>query len=150
MTTILLAISLLLAGAAQADLHADMEPTPVVKSAPGDPEAANRGSRLFEIYCTSCHGERGRGDGSAAQSMMPPPSDLTRLSRDNDGEFPLARVMLSIDGRRMPPGHREGEMPIWGLSLQEPDSDYYQEETVKKKIEDLTAFLKTLQLPEAD
>lgn len=147
MITILLTISLVLAGTAPADLSADAEPTPTTDTPRVDADAATRGGRLYQIYCTSCHGKLGRGDGPAAQGVTPLPTDLTRLSRENGGKFPTARVMLSIDGRRPMPGHGEGAMPIWGLSLQEPDGDYYQEDTVRKKIQDLVSFVETLQRP---
>jgi mono/diheme cytochrome c family protein len=123
------------------------EPVKNAPAAPADPDAVDRGSRLYEIYCTSCHGERGRGDGPAAATMDAPLPDLTLLAGKNDDVFPTARVMLAIDGRRPLPGHTRGNMPIWGLSFQEPDSDYYQEDTVRKKIQDLVAYLKTLQAP---
>jgi mono/diheme cytochrome c family protein len=69
--------------------------------------AENQGARdLYVRYCADCHGMSGRGDGSAAADLRPPPSDLTRsrLSRDE-----LIRV---IDGRR--PVNAHGAMPQWG------------------------------------
>jgi putative copper export protein/mono/diheme cytochrome c family protein len=35
------------------------------------------GRVLFAAHCASCHGERGRGDGPAAEGLRPPPADLT-------------------------------------------------------------------------
>lgn len=34
------------------------------------------GAELFGSHCASCHGEAGRGDGSRARGMEPPPADL--------------------------------------------------------------------------
>jgi mono/diheme cytochrome c family protein len=106
---------------------------------------AEEGKLLYGIYCTSCHGPAGKGDGPTAKSLTPRPADLTRLSRDNDGEFPTARVIMSIDGRNPVPGHRKSQMPLWGLSLQEPSSDTNQEQQVREKILRLVDYLKTIQ-----
>jgi mono/diheme cytochrome c family protein len=108
-------------------------------------EAVEEGKLLYGIYCQSCHGAAGRGDGSMARTLKPRPTDLTVLSRNNGGEFPLARVLLSIDGRSRVPGHRKGHMPIWGLSLQEADADINQENEVRDKIERLIEYLKSIQ-----
>jgi len=135
------------------------DPEPVVPVAPVaailpkatiDREAAEQGKLLYGIYCTSCHGEQGRGDGPSAGSLQPRPANLTGLSRDNDDRFPTARVIMSIDGRNRIPGHDEGRMPIWGASFQESASDANQEDQVRKKILHLVEFLKTLQLPGND
>jgi mono/diheme cytochrome c family protein len=111
----------------------------------GQQEAVEEGKLLYGIYCQSCHGSQGRGDGPMARTMQPRPNDLTVLSRDNGGKFPLARVLLSIDGRSRVPGHRKGHMPIWGLSLQEADADINQEDEVRDKIENLIEYLKSIQ-----
>jgi len=106
---------------------------------------AEEGQLLFGIYCTSCHGSAGKGDGPTAKSLNSRPADLTRLSRDNDGEFPTARVIMSIDGRNRIPGHTKNQMPIWGLSLQESSTDTNQEQQVREKILHLVDYLKKIQ-----
>jgi len=111
--------------------------------------AAEDGKLLYSIYCTGCHGAEARGDGPAAASMQPPPADLTRLSAGNDGTFPRARVILSIDGRTRIPGHIKGDMPIWGLSLRDPGSDADQEREVGAKILKLVAYPESIQ-PKSD
>lgn len=35
------------------------------------------GEKLFKKFCVSCHGEKGKGDGSNADNMDPPPRDIT-------------------------------------------------------------------------
>jgi mono/diheme cytochrome c family protein len=111
----------------------------------GQQEVVDEGKLLYGIYCQSCHGSEGRGNGPMARSLTPRPTDLTVLSRNNGGEFPLARVLLSIDGRSRVPGQRKGHMPIWGLSLQEADADTNQEDEVREKIEYLIEYLKSIQ-----
>lgn len=72
------------------------------------------GAALFAANCAQCHGAGGTGDGSWSVGMVPPPADLTQLSRN--GAFPRARVLSVIDGydRTGVPGH---EMPEFGLLL---------------------------------
>jgi mono/diheme cytochrome c family protein len=111
----------------------------------GQKKTVEEGKLLYGIYCQSCHGSEGRGDGPMARSLKPRPADLTVLSRNNGDEFPLARVLLSIDGRSRVPGQRKGHMPIWGLSLQEADADINQEDEVREKIEYLIEYLKSIQ-----
>jgi len=48
---------------------------------PLDANKSNReaGKEIYQTHCVSCHGEGGKGDGSAASSMDPKPSDLTSV-----------------------------------------------------------------------
>jgi mono/diheme cytochrome c family protein len=48
---------------------------------PATAENINAGKALYGQYCTACHGVEGHGDGAAATSLVPPPSDLARLVR---------------------------------------------------------------------
>ena len=36
-------------------------------------DSVRKGSELFTIYCTPCHGASGRGDGPVAAKFVPPP-----------------------------------------------------------------------------
>ncbi|MET4101782.1 mono/diheme cytochrome c family protein [Roseovarius sp. MBR-78] len=76
---------------------------------------ASEGAALYAANCAQCHGAGGEGDGPWAEGMMPPPADLTRLSKD--GTFPRAHVLSVIDGydRTGLPGQ---EMPEFGLLLE--------------------------------
>jgi len=40
-----------------------------------------QGARLYRENCAACHGDQGRGDGPAANSLNPPPADLAWLMR---------------------------------------------------------------------
>jgi mono/diheme cytochrome c family protein len=44
----------------------------------GDSEASLRGKENFELYCWSCHGDKGRGDGAAGASFPVKPADFTK------------------------------------------------------------------------
>ena len=108
-------------------------------------ELVERGRFLFRVYCQNCHGETGRGDGPTADKMKIAPSDLTRIRRDNDGEFPFDRIYRTIDGRREVRGHGAARMPVWGLAFQELDRDVNQEDEVRGKILQLIEFLESIQ-----
>lgn len=72
-----------------------------------------RGAQLFVDKCAACHGDDGRGAGSASLGLGGPPPDLTTLSAQNRGIFPRNFVMSVIDGfnRR---NHPESVMPEFG------------------------------------
>jgi len=77
------------------------------------------GEQLYLRYCASCHGISGRGDGSLASSLVPPPTDLTLLSQRAGGKFDETGVMMAIDGRRLVVQHGPREMPVWGAVFAE-------------------------------
>jgi mono/diheme cytochrome c family protein len=72
------------------------------------------GRELFEANCASCHGTDGTGNGPAARTLKPPPSDLTRIRERNGGTFPRLEVVRFIDGERPLSAHRSSDMPKWG------------------------------------
>ena len=84
------------------------------------PEVLNRGERVFMMYCASCHGEDGSGQGPAARSLVKPPRDFRaadfEYSSGGPGELPTdADLDLTIRNGRIDEG-----MPAWkGLT----DSD---------------------------
>ena len=49
-----------------------------------------------------------------AKSLVRPPADLTKLSKNNNGVFPIARVFAVIDGRIQIMIHGSRQMPVWG------------------------------------
>jgi mono/diheme cytochrome c family protein len=54
------------------------------------PETLAKGRALFQKHCAMCHGDKGKGDGPAAQFNAEPPEDLTSpdlQSRLTDGEI---------------------------------------------------------------
>lgn len=53
---------------------------------PADETSLARGEELYQVYCASCHGETGWGDGPAASTMTPPPTPLALTAlRMSDG-----------------------------------------------------------------
>lgn len=108
-------------------------------------EAVRRGERLYQIYCANCHGPQAHGDGPVAKVLTVPPTDLTRLAATHDGDFPSEEARRVIDGRVDVTGHGRRDMPVWGLTFQVQGRTADQESEVRGRIDDLVAFLKTLQ-----
>jgi mono/diheme cytochrome c family protein len=74
------------------------------------------GRDLFEMYCATCHGREGRGNGPAAEALKVRPADLTTIARRNGGTFPKSRVesFVTVGEDRASPAHGSKEMPVWG------------------------------------
>ena len=75
------------------------------------------GARLFVSLCSSCHGEKGRGDGPVALYLVARPPDLTLIAQRHNGFFPAADVARVIDGRSEIASHGTRTMPVWGRQL---------------------------------
>jgi len=75
---------------------------------------SDQGRAYFVRYCASCHGVEGKGDGTVSRSLKIKPADLTQLQKRNKGQFPLEKVMATIDGRTRIEAHGESKMPVWG------------------------------------
>jgi mono/diheme cytochrome c family protein len=113
-----------------------------------DPAAtAARGRVSFRMYCSSCHGQTGKGDGPVAEMLRTPPADLTQLAAANGGSYPSERVREAIDGRADVLAHGERDMPVWGTAFRQPDGPEDQEAEVAAKLEELVAFVASLQAP---
>jgi mono/diheme cytochrome c family protein len=106
---------------------------------------AARGRAAFNLYCSSCHGKTAQGDGPVAATLKVAPADLTRLTGKHGGKFPADWVYARIDGREPVVAHGPSDMPVWGLSFQDPGRVDNQETQVENRIRDLVAYLATLQ-----
>jgi len=95
-------------------------------------------------YCSACHGEGGKGDGVASQTMRPHPTDLTALAKSNNGEFPSTKIIRVIDGRDSVRAHGDPNMPVWGEILKIEDG-IAQEAKVRGKVALITEYLRTIQ-----
>ena len=115
------------------------------------------GKRLYDGHCAVCHGKEGKGDGPYAGLGQTRISDLTTLSKRNNGVFPFNRVYEIIDGREAVKAHGPREMPIWGThylstehTAMEPyagylDVPYDSEAFVRTRILALTEYVQRLQ-----
>jgi mono/diheme cytochrome c family protein len=85
-----------------------------IKQVPPRPTTAIGGKALYGQYCAVCHGVDGKGAGPAADALKSRPTDLTQISRNNQGTFPEDRFLKMLDGQAASPAHGSQDMPIWG------------------------------------
>jgi mono/diheme cytochrome c family protein len=111
----------------QGDVRAVLQYLPVLSYPPDAPGSAIVGRRLYQRYCSSCHGVNGDGNGPAAQLLDTKPANFTVDSLVTARNFDaLARV--TRDG----PGHPHvSSMPAWGLFFN------------KRMLDDVAAYLPT-------
>jgi len=109
-------------------------------------EVAKAGRPAYEQFCAVCHGREGRGDGGAMNLLTVKPTDLTQLSKKNDGTFPFWRVYRVIDGREEIKGHGTRDMPLWGQEFRmQTGSGPMAESQVRGRILELVYYLESIQ-----
>ena len=108
------------------------------------------GKATYATYCASCHGVDLRGKGEIAATLASKPTDLTRLAAENEGVFPVERLMKTVDGRDDVAAHGSREMPVWGELFLWPESDTPERRAqVERKIGELVAYIRQAQEPAA-
>ena len=101
------------------------------------------GKERFIDACAFCHGLAGTGNGMAASMLEKQPADLTLLSKQNRGEFPLQQIYRMIDGREQVRSHGSRDMPVWGERYRE-----HQDPAIARaRILELTLYLESIQAP---
>ena len=85
-----------------------------IKKTPIMQSDATSGKQMYTDYCAPCHGGAGKGDGPAASALKPAPADLTLLAKNNNGKFPIDRVMNDLRQGSKSAAHGNSEMPVWG------------------------------------
>lgn len=109
-------------------------------------EIVAQGKREYQLYCASCHGAQGKGDGPMGMLLTIAPADLTQLRKQNKGEFPFWRTYKIIDGRDVVRGHGARNMPVWGpYFLSEEGGGYLDEDRVIGRILGLVYYLQSIQ-----
>jgi mono/diheme cytochrome c family protein len=101
-----------------------------VSSAPAQTQAEGR--KLYASYCTSCHGEQGKGDGVAAGSLPVKPKDHTNGGVMNQMSDQSLMDVISKGGGAT---GKSSFMPAWGSSLND------------KQVKELVAYIRTLAVP---
>lgn len=100
------------------------------------------GPELFRAYCATCHGVDGKGNGPAAEALKTKPADLTALTRNNRGQFPVGKIRDTITGDSVIAAHGSREMPIWGPVFHQVEADVDRGHV---RVENLVKYLETIQ-----
>jgi len=72
-----------------------------VETSPDNLPDAQAGKTLYENFCLSCHGPAGKGDGPAAASLQPKPSDLSALQQTSEDNYLFSGIAQGKDGTAM-------------------------------------------------
>ena len=88
--------------------------------------AVDIGKREYALSCTVCHGDKGKGDGPLVEYLKKPPTDLTRIQKNNGGVFPFDRLYAVIDGRQPVGAHGLREMPVWGSEYRDDAAELFR------------------------
>jgi mono/diheme cytochrome c family protein len=114
-----------------------------IKKVPAPYTSSSSGKEMYMTYCASCHGQDGKGNGSAAAALKTQPTDLTLLTVKNGGKFPELHVAEVIKGDTHTAAHGSKEMPVWGpvfLSMRPHDAAQEQ-----MRLSNLTKYLESIQ-----
>lgn len=106
------------------------------------------GEILYQDHCSNCHGSAVDGKGPLANAMIMKPNNLSRLAAENDGIFPMLRVVKRIDGREPLVSHGS-PMPVYGQYFEGKGAALKtaagQPIITSRAIADLVAFLQGVQ-----
>ncbi len=73
------------------------------------------GKRMYQTYCTGCHGSSGRGDGPAAKTLPVRPADHTRVEMKKHSD----QYLFDIISRGGASVGKSAQMPAWGALIKE-------------------------------
>ena len=101
------------------------------------------GSVSFDLYCASCHGRQGRGDGPTAASLKHQARRPDRAGAEQPRRVPArARARRSSKARRGPRATAASDMPVWGPTLRALDAS---DARVTVRLQNLVAFIESMQ-----
>ena len=109
--TLICAIMVTLVAFAATAVYAQAKQIKVENAKPTD---TFKGDDLYRQFCAVCHGPDGKGNGPAASALKVRATDLTQLSRQNNGKFPALHVKNILNGVASVAAHGNFEMPTWG------------------------------------
>ena len=135
-------ISLAVLAIGLAGLVLAQQPKPKLDVARARDKGLTRGADLYREYCAVCHGKDGKGGGPAASALKASPSDLTRLAKNNGGNFPLGTVRQALGGGSSTPAHGSPEMPIWGPVFRAMAPN---QSIAKLRVDNLLRYLESIQ-----
>ena len=90
------------------------------------------GKKLYTTYCSSCHGESGKGDGPAAASLPVKPANHTDGNVMNKLSDKMLVEIISKGGQAV---GKSSFMPAWGGALKD------------KQIQDIVVYLRSIANP---
>jgi mono/diheme cytochrome c family protein len=93
---------------------------------------AAEGKQLYVSYCSTCHGDTGKGDGVVGRSLPVKPADHTNGTVMNQLSDQFLHDIIAKGGTAV---GKSSFMPSWGSSLDE------------KQIRDLLAYLRSIADP---
>ena len=93
---------------------------------------AAEGKRLYSTYCTSCHGDTGKGDGTAGASLPVKPADHTNGAVMNKLSDSFLINIISKGGSG---AGKSTFMPSWGGALTD------------QQVRDIVAYIRSIAVP---
>lgn len=118
-------------------------PAKVIKHVPVKAVSPASGKEMYMSYCAVCHGTDGKGGGPAASALKAAPTNLTLLSKTNEGKYPALKVAASIRGEDSLPAHGSKEMPVWGKLFWSMSSGHHSE--VQQRVVNLNQYIESIQ-----
>ena len=106
-------------------------------------EGSDFGKREFENSCADCHGMDAKGKGVLAANLKVAPPDLTLLTKNNGGVFPVERIFAVIDGRTQIASHGSRDMPIWGARYAVNAAEHFMSVPYVGAPPNLEAYIRT-------
>jgi mono/diheme cytochrome c family protein len=104
------------------------------------------GQQKYMQYCATCHGPNATGDGVAAGLFTKRPPDLTLLTKNNGGKFPMNKVLNVVKGDAPIAAHGNREMPVWGEILGRPlDTSMTGKAAADAEILVIVSYLESIQ-----
>ncbi|MDW3094816.1 MAG: hypothetical protein R8G33_04000 [Gammaproteobacteria bacterium] len=107
------------------------------------------GNKSFYRFCSICHAPNGEGNGMFSDHLVTNPPDLTRLSKNNNNNFPWIDLYKIINGNDINPEHGTPEMPIWGNQFDLNQWDHAESEfsdvIVRGRIFEILVYLQSIQ-----
>ena len=93
------------------------------------------GKRLYQSYCTGCHGASGKGDGPAGKTLPVKPADHTNGRKMSQYSDEHLMTVISKGGASV---GKSSQMPAWGAVLKEA------------QIQEVVAYIRILASPLKD
>jgi len=110
---------------------------------PVNKTATTSGKQMYAGYCAPCHGVDARGQGPVASALKASPTDLTVLTRNNNGKFPDTHIVTVLQNGALIPSHGTADMPVWGPILGKMNQSNPQERMLR--ISNLSRYLESIQ-----